>query len=173
MTTRAGLVRAGSGLGLGSDWRHALGVALEEALAPLHGEAPDLLVLFASASYRPAYAELLAEAADRARATEVAGCSASGVISGAREIEQEAGVAALALRLPPGSLLNVRHVSAEDVPAMSGDDARHRAGEDVRHQAAEDARHQAADDVRHQAADDVRHRAGEGDDAAGLAGLPA
>src|SRR5712691_6167926 len=129
MTTWAGLVRAGSGLGLGSDWRQALGVALEEALAPLNGEAPDLLVLFASASYRLAYAELLAEAADRARATEVAGCSASGVISGAREIEQEAGVAALALRLPPGSLLNVRHVSAEDVRANSGDDARHRAGE--------------------------------------------
>jgi small ligand-binding sensory domain FIST len=30
-------------------------------------------------------------------------------------VEQEAGVAALALRLPPGSLLNVRHVSAEEV----------------------------------------------------------
>ena len=115
MTTGVGAVRAGSGLGLGQDWRQALRVALEGALAPLEGEAPDLLVLFASASYRQAYAELLAEAADRARATEVAGCSASGVISGAREVEQEAGVAALALRLPPGSLLNVRHVSAEEV----------------------------------------------------------
>ena len=115
MTTGVGAVRAGSGLGLGQDWRQALGVALEGALAPLEGEAPDLLVLFASASYRQAYAQLLAEAADRARATEVAGCSASGVISGAREVEQEAGVAALALRLPPGSLLNVRHVSAEEV----------------------------------------------------------
>jgi small ligand-binding sensory domain FIST len=115
MTTRAGLVRAGSGLGLGTDWRQALGVALEAALAPLEGEAPDLVVLFASASYRQSYAELLAEVADRARATEVAGCSASGVIAGAREVEQEAGVAALALRLPPGALLSVRHVSADDV----------------------------------------------------------
>jgi small ligand-binding sensory domain FIST len=115
MSAGVGVLRAGSGLGLGQDWRQALGVALEGALAPLEGDAPDLLVLFASASYRQAYAELLAEAADRARATEVAGCSASGVIAGAREVEQEAGVAALALRLPPGSLLNARHVSAEEV----------------------------------------------------------
>src|SRR2546428_4198605 len=112
MTTRAGLMRAGSGLGLGSDWRQALGVALEGALAPLGGEAPDLLVLFASASYRQSYAELLAEAADRARATEVAGCSASGVISGAREIEQEAGVAGPAPRPPPGAVCQRRAVFA-------------------------------------------------------------
>jgi small ligand-binding sensory domain FIST len=113
MSAGVDALRAGSGLGLGRDWRRALGAALDGALAPLAGDAPDLLVIFAAAAYRQDYADLLREAADRARATEVAGCSASGVIAGAREVEAEAGVAALALRLPPGSLLSVRHVSAE------------------------------------------------------------
>jgi small ligand-binding sensory domain FIST len=117
MSAGVGALRAGSGLGVSTDWRQALGVALEGALAPLDGEAPDLLVLFASASYRQHYGELLAEAADTTRATEVAGCSASGVIAGAREVEEEAGIAALALRLPPAALLSVRHVLPEERPA--------------------------------------------------------
>ena len=119
MTAGVGALRAGNGLGLGTDWRRALGVALDGALAPLDGEAPDLLVLFAGAAYRQDYPRLLAEAADRTRATEVAGCSASGVIAGAREVEQEAAVAALALRLPSGALLSVRHVASDEV-ASSG-----------------------------------------------------
>jgi small ligand-binding sensory domain FIST len=113
MSAGVDALRAGSGLGLGSDWRQALAVALDGALAPLAGEAPDLLVVFAAAAYRQDYVDLLREAADRTRATEVAGCSASGVIAGAREVEAQAGVAALALRLPPGSLLSVCHVSAD------------------------------------------------------------
>jgi small ligand-binding sensory domain FIST len=91
MSAGVGALRAGSGLGLGQDWRRALGVALEAALAPLEGDAPDLLVLFASASYRQAYAELLAEAADRARATEVAGgCRGAGAAPTARIAAQRA-----------------------------------------------------------------------------------
>jgi small ligand-binding sensory domain FIST len=96
-------------LGVGFDWRLALSDALDGALAPLKSEAPDLLVLFVSADYGEDYAEVLAEAAQRSGAREVAGCSASGVIAMEREVEDEPGVAALALRLPPGALLAVQH----------------------------------------------------------------
>jgi small ligand-binding sensory domain FIST len=108
-------IRAGSGLGTGADWKLALGAALDGALLPLEGDAPDLLLVFASAAYRTDYAELLRTALDRSRATELAGCSASGVIAGARELEDQPGVAALALRLPSGSLLSVRHVAADEI----------------------------------------------------------
>jgi small ligand-binding sensory domain FIST len=112
-----GGVRAGSGLGVGSEWSNALQAALDEALKPLDGEAPDLLLLFAGADYRGNYADLLSTAADRTRTTELAGCSASGVIAGARELEDTPGVAALALKLPPEALLNVRHVSKDEMSA--------------------------------------------------------
>src|SRR5260221_592076 len=54
-----GVLLAGSGLGLGADGRAALGQALDGALAPLRGEAPDLLLLFASPAYGETSAELL------------------------------------------------------------------------------------------------------------------
>jgi small ligand-binding sensory domain FIST len=94
----------------------ALSEALVGALAPLKTEAPDLLLLFVSAAYGENYAELLAQAAQRSGAREVAGCSASGIIAVEREVEDEPGVAALALRLPPGALLAVRQ-APENHPA--------------------------------------------------------
>ena len=112
-------MRAGSGLGVSSDWRAALNTALDEALEPLQGEVPDLLMLFASAEYRHEFSELLKEAAERSLAMEVAGCSASAVIAGERELEDQPGVAALALRLPAGSLLRV-HYAAGDQPELAG-----------------------------------------------------
>jgi small ligand-binding sensory domain FIST len=79
------------------------------------GQAPDLLVLFAGAAYDENYGGILTRAAERSGAREVVGCSASGVISGERELEDEPGLAALALRLPAGSLLRVQHVQPEDL----------------------------------------------------------
>ena len=111
-----GGVRAGNGLGVSSDGRLALEAALGEALAPLDGLAPDLLLLFMSAAYRDQYDELLRLAAERSRAVELAGCSASGVIAGARELEDAPGVAALALKLPPGAVLSVRHLAGDEPP---------------------------------------------------------
>jgi small ligand-binding sensory domain FIST len=116
---KAQAVRAGSGLGIGGDWSHALTAALEPALAPLHGEAPDLLVVFASAGFADDYARLVARALEISQATELAGCSASAVIAGDRELEEEPGVAVLALRLPPGALLGVRHVAPDSLSDSS------------------------------------------------------
>jgi small ligand-binding sensory domain FIST len=106
---------AGGGLGLGADWRTALGLALDPAMVSLDGAQPDLLVLFASAAYGEHYGALLAEAKMRTRAREVIGCSASGVIGLDREIEEQAGIVVLALRLPPRSLIGVRRVPAEAI----------------------------------------------------------
>jgi small ligand-binding sensory domain FIST len=106
---------AGSGLGVGFDWRRALQVALDAALEPLRGEPAELLLLFAGARYSESYPDLLAAARERSRAGKIGGCSASGVIAGERELEDEPGIAALALRLPEGSLMRVRHVKPEEV----------------------------------------------------------
>src|SRR5262245_22629628 len=116
------LVQAGSGLGVGDDWQSALATALERALEPLRGEAPDLLVLFASAAYTEDFGPLLARALEVSGATELAGCSASAVIAGDRELEDAPGVAALALRLPPGTLLNVQFVPPDALgsPGLAG-----------------------------------------------------
>jgi small ligand-binding sensory domain FIST len=108
-------MRAGGGLGIGADWQAALQTALNSALLPLREEAPELLFIFASAAYEDDYAELLKAAVEASRTTELAGCSASAVIGGTRELEAEPGVAALALTLPRGALLNVRYVAADDV----------------------------------------------------------
>ena len=119
-------MKAGSGLGVGEQWGEALATALTSALEPLNGEAPDLLMLFASAEYRHDFADLLTAAAERSQATELAGCSASAVIAGDRELEDQPGLAALALRLPPRSLLSVQHVTAEESePLAMGGQACH------------------------------------------------
>ncbi|MBV9324995.1 MAG: FIST C-terminal domain-containing protein [Chloroflexi bacterium] len=112
-------MRAGGGLGIGSDWRSALETALDGALAPLDGDAPNLLLVFASAGYEADYPELIRTAVATSRTTELAGCGASAVIAEEREVETEAGIAALALTLPLGGILNVRYVAADEV---RGDD---------------------------------------------------
>jgi len=113
--TQSGLLLAGSGLGVGDDWRVALESALDGALGPLSGQAPDLLLLFAGAAYDESYGGILARARARSGAREVVGCSASGVIAGERELEDVPGLAALALRLPAGSLLRVQHVAPAEL----------------------------------------------------------
>lgn len=121
---RAHSVRAGSGIGAASDWRPALDAALDGALAPLAGEPPDLLLLFANAAFSSSFTDLLAEAAERSGARELAGCGASGVIAGDRELEGQPAIAALALRLPgTASFISVRRVLPEEA-GLSGWPAR-------------------------------------------------
>ncbi len=101
------LLTAGNGLGIAHVWDEALESALDAALSPLNRQPPDLVLLFADASFAPNYVDLLAAATERSHAQEVVGCSASGVIAGDRELEDEPAIAALAVCLPPGSLLRV------------------------------------------------------------------
>jgi small ligand-binding sensory domain FIST len=118
----ARVLLAGSGLGLGGDAHAALRKALEGALAPLRGEAPDLVLLFASSAYGDTYADLLVEAARRSRSRHIVGCSASAVIEGQREVEDQPAISAMAVRLPMGSLLSVRHVTSDAVSGTSAVD---------------------------------------------------
>jgi small ligand-binding sensory domain FIST len=107
-TTRT--LRAGSGLGSGAQWADALGSALDAALTPLAASRPDLVVVFASAAYEPHYAAILSEIRQRTRATDIVGCGASAVIADHRELEDQPGLALLALQLPDGASLATRYV---------------------------------------------------------------
>jgi small ligand-binding sensory domain FIST len=115
---------AGSGIGAAADWRPALEQALEGALEPLGGEPPDLLLLFVNSVFAPHFHEVLTEAVERSGARELAGCGASGVIAGDRELEGQPAIAALALRLPANSssFISVHRVLPEDL-ADGGPDA--------------------------------------------------
>ena len=103
-------------MGVAPEWRAALDQALDQALEPLAGEPPDLLLVFANAVFSTDFPELLREAAERSGARELAGCGASGVIAGERELEGQPAIAALALRLPSsGSFVSVHRVMPEDL----------------------------------------------------------
>jgi small ligand-binding sensory domain FIST len=101
-------LRAGSGLGSGAQWFDALGSALDAALVPLAASPPDLVVVFASAAYESHYAAMLSEIERRTGAAEVVGCGASAVIADERELEDQPGVALLALQLPGAASLATR-----------------------------------------------------------------
>ena len=108
--------RAGSGIGAAPEWHAALDDALRQALDPLGGDPPDLLLLFANAVFSPSFPELLNEAAERSGARELAGCGASGVIAGDRELEGQPAIAALALRVPgSASFISVHRVLPDDL----------------------------------------------------------
>jgi small ligand-binding sensory domain FIST len=100
---------------MGDEWQAALDQALDAACRPLQGQAPDLLLLFAGTAYRGRFSDLLKHTATRTGALHIAGCSASGVIADARELEDAPGIAALALRLPAGAHLRVKSVSPGDL----------------------------------------------------------
>jgi small ligand-binding sensory domain FIST len=105
---------AGSGIGAATEWRAALDQALDRALEPLAGEPPDLLLLFANSAFTPDFQQLLAQAIEQTAARDLAGCGASGVIAGDRELEGQPAIAALALRVA-GSLLAVQRVLPQDL----------------------------------------------------------
>src|SRR5690242_8257008 len=92
--------RFGDGLATGPDLVAGAESAVDQALAPLRGQHPDLLCVFISGA-DPATAESVAT-----RATEVAGarttlgCSAGGVIGAGRGVENMPAVSAFAACLP-------------------------------------------------------------------------
>jgi small ligand-binding sensory domain FIST len=108
-------IRAGSGLAIGADWRNALSTAAAQALQPLEGEAADLVVAFVSAAYQDEYSELIEEILQLTKTRWLAGCSASAVIANDRELEDQPGVALLAIGLPEGALLDVRYIAPDEV----------------------------------------------------------
>jgi small ligand-binding sensory domain FIST len=106
---------AGSGVAADAEWPRALDGALLDALAPLGGEAPDLLLLFCHAAFGGHYDEILHAAAERTCSGLIAGCSGSGVIGRGRELEGVPAIAALALRFPAGGYATVHRLAPDDL----------------------------------------------------------
>jgi small ligand-binding sensory domain FIST len=114
--------RFGDGLATGPDLVAGAESAVDQALAPLRGQHPDLLCVFISGA-DPATAESVAT-----RATEVAGarttlgCSAGGVIGAGRGVENMPAVSAFAACLPGVRCtpLQLELVHTPDGPAIVG-----------------------------------------------------
>ncbi len=99
--------RAASAMVTHESWAVALEHATDRVLAP-GNSPPDLLLLFASPAYGDAYGSLLPAARERTRAGIVIGCSASGLLAGAHEAEDNPGVALMACWLPGATLAPLR-----------------------------------------------------------------
>lgn len=89
----------------GLDWRAALETALDRVAIE---SAPDLLLLFASATYAADFPALVAEARRRTGATTLVGCSGNGVVGTGYEIEDAPGLSLLALWCPGAAFHPVR-----------------------------------------------------------------
>jgi len=90
-----------------ASWRVALEQAVQQTLAPADGP-PDLVMLFASNSFSAEYPTLLREVRERTCAATVVGCSGSGVLAGARELDDVPALALIAFWLPGVILHPVR-----------------------------------------------------------------
>ncbi len=101
--------------------------AVREALADLDhqlgGEAPDLVVAFATHHHGPALEDLGPRIARSTGARVIAGCTAESVIGGSREVEGRPGLVVWAARLP-GTEVRFFEVNAvagtEGEPEFSG-----------------------------------------------------
>lgn len=92
--------RFGDGLAEGFDLRVAADQATAAALAPLGGQVPDLVCVFVSATDPADVAAVGAQVARTTGAGAVLGCSAGGVLAGARAVEGVGAVSVLAGVLP-------------------------------------------------------------------------
>ncbi len=99
---------AGAAVVDGMPWPEALDAAIAQVVAVRHDQAPDLLVLFASAAYADDFPRLVASARARTGAATLVGCSGSGVVGPGHEIESRPGIALLACWCPGARFQPVR-----------------------------------------------------------------
>ncbi|MDQ6859002.1 MAG: FIST C-terminal domain-containing protein [Chloroflexota bacterium] len=99
-TTTRTRPRVGAGLSTHEDGREAARLALDAALAQLGGDPADLVLLFVAPQHEDVQRAIIDIATERVEGATVLGCSAGGVIGGAREIEDAPAVAAWAASLP-------------------------------------------------------------------------
>ncbi len=102
--------------------KNAVGEVTETVRRDLGGQAPDLVVVFASAHHRSAFNRLPALVSAELDARVLIGCSAGGVIGGAREIEEAPGLSLTAAILPDVELTPF-HLESDRLPAPSADTA--------------------------------------------------
>ena len=111
------MARFGDGLATGGDLVGCAERATAAALEPLGGRLPDLLCVFASGTDPEALSAALARAAEVSAAAASIGCSAGGVIGGARGVEGEQAVSVFAAVLPD---VRVRSFHLEVMRAEAG-----------------------------------------------------
>ena len=92
------MIVAGVGLSTGSTTKRAAREAAEQAVAPLPEQRADFGIVFATAEHGDALPDLLDALGHALGTPYVAGCSAAGVLVGAREIEDEPAIGVLAVR---------------------------------------------------------------------------
>ena len=97
-------VQARSALAINSEWRQAL----DTALAGLAGIKPDLLFVFASASYAQDLPALIQAAYQESGSRFLLGCSGLSLIGRAQEVEDEKAISLLGLTLPGVELFPTR-----------------------------------------------------------------
>ena len=111
------MARFGDGLAAGGDLLRSAERATAQALEPLGGRLPDLLCVFVSGTDPEALGAALGRAAEVSAAGASIGCSAGGVIGGARGVEGDEAVSVFAAVLPD---VRVRTFHLEVLPADAG-----------------------------------------------------
>ena len=92
------MIVAGVGLSTGSTTRRAAREAAEQAVASLPEQRADFGIVFATAEHGDALPDLLDALGSALGTPYIAGCSAAGVLVGAREVEDEPAIGVLAVR---------------------------------------------------------------------------
>ncbi|HKD68481.1 MAG TPA: FIST N-terminal domain-containing protein [Candidatus Binataceae bacterium] len=91
------MLRAGVGYSTAADPAAAADEAAGQALAQAGLRVADGAICFASSKHAASFRLLMRTVSERAQTPQVAGCSASGIIAGGREIERGPSVAVLAV----------------------------------------------------------------------------
>lgn len=110
---------AAAGLLEGAFDEGALRERVEQARAGLVDGRADLALVFVAAPLMPHAADIIEIVQVHARARILMGCSGSGVISNAREVENGAAISFALLRAP-GAEFTARHFTAADIEAANG-----------------------------------------------------
>jgi len=114
MATSIASLRVGSGISTRRSGRSALDESLTNALEPLGGGAPDLVLLFVAPQHEDELAAIVSLANEGSGDAVVLGCVAGGIIGPSREVEDAPAVAAWAARLPGTSVRPFRATFGED-----------------------------------------------------------
>lgn len=107
-------IRIGAGLSTHTSGAVAARAAVREALAPLAGARPDLVLLFVAPQHEAEGQLILDLVSAATTGATLIGCSAGGIIGGAHEVEDVAAVAVWAASLPGAAIEPLRLVFQRD-----------------------------------------------------------
>jgi small ligand-binding sensory domain FIST len=100
----------------------AVAAAAAEVVRELRGDAPDLVIAFASPHHRPGYPRLADLIAAELPDALLVGCSGGGIIGAGHEVEEAPALSLTAASLP-GVSLQPFHVEQEDLPPAGAPDS--------------------------------------------------